>query len=208
MGVQKMNNKVGRPLKFKTVKLLETAIEEYFKGCWEEVWYEKAKHDDSGKPILDAKKKKVMEWVQEFDRVGNAVLKMVRPYTITGLAVALNTSRRTLLDYEEKPEYSHAIKKAKDICENFAEEGMFKGTIPAIPGIFNLKNNYGWRDKTEVEHSGEIEGSRIYNIINQVQRDFQKSRGAPVALDRGDGLDEGRTRQGESVQKVSGEATH
>jgi hypothetical protein len=28
---------------------------------------------------------------------------------------------------------------------------MFKGTIPAVPGIFNAKNNYGWVDKHEVD---------------------------------------------------------
>ena len=52
----------------------------------------------------------------------------------------------------------NTIKKAKDICERFLEEGMFKGTIPAVPGIFNAKNNYGWVDRTEVknEHEGDI----------------------------------------------------
>ena len=144
--------RAGRPLKFTTVEDLEVKIADYFASCWEEVWQQKLMPGQHKVAIIDRK----MEWVQVFDRVGNPVLRQIRPYTITGLAVALDTSRRTLLDYEEKTEYTHAIKKAKDICEQFLEEGMIKGTINAIPGIFNAKNNYGWKDKHEVGIEGNL----------------------------------------------------
>lgn len=78
----------------------------------------------------------------------------IRPYTITGLALALDTTRETLLDYENKyEEFSDTIKRAKLQCQNYVEEGMIMGKVPAIPAIFNLKNNYGWRDKTETDHT-------------------------------------------------------
>ena len=59
--------------------------------------------------------------------------------------------------------------------------------------IFWLKNrkSENWRDRKEVEHSGEIGGTNIYNIINQVQRDFQENRVPSLALDSGDGVDKG-----------------
>lgn len=72
------------------------------------------------------------------------------PYTITGLALALDTSRETLLDYEAKEEFSDTIKRAKLKCHNYAENFLYTGKN-ATGAIFNLKNNYGWRDKTETD---------------------------------------------------------
>lgn len=79
--------------------------------------------------------------------------------TITGLAVALDTTRRTLLDYENeivkkldeniKKEISHTIKRAKQKIELAYEQALFdRGKTPGA--IFTLKNNYNWVDKQEV----------------------------------------------------------
>jgi hypothetical protein len=69
------------------------------------------------------------------------------PYTVTGLALALGTTRRTLVDYENDDEFSHTIKMAKTLCENYLERKALKGDIPPAVGIFMLKN-FGWTDKT------------------------------------------------------------
>jgi len=75
----------------------------------------------------------------------------IRPYTITGLANALDTTRETLLDYEDKEEFSDTIKKAKCKVEQYVEEYLFVGRNTA-GAIFNLKNNYSrWKDKVEQE---------------------------------------------------------
>lgn len=78
-----------------------------------------------------------------------------RPYTISGLANALDMCRHTLIDYEGKGEFSHTIKRAKSICEQFAEECLF--TNNSVAGvIFNLKNNYSnWNDKQEPDRDTE-----------------------------------------------------
>ena len=65
--------------------------------------------------------------------------KEERPLTITGLALALDTSRDLLLDYENREEFSYTIKKAKLLCENYAEEFLFHGKN-VVGAIFNLKN--------------------------------------------------------------------
>lgn len=70
-----------------------------------------------------------------------------RPYTISGLAVALDTSRNTLIQYEEKDEYVNTIKKAKQRCENWAEEAALMGKANSTFSIFSMKNNYGWVDE-------------------------------------------------------------
>jgi len=76
------------------------------------------------------------------------------PLTITGLALALNTSRQTLINYEKKEKFFDTIKESKTKVENYAEMRLFGNN--ATGPIFALKN-FGWSDKTEIEHSGDMD---------------------------------------------------
>lgn len=84
-----------------------------------------------------------------------------RPYTVTGLALALGfTSRQALLNYEGYTDIDNimfldTIKRAKHKVEASIEEGLLSGKYNSTGSIFNLKNNFNWKDKTEVEQSGE-----------------------------------------------------
>ena len=75
------------------------------------------------------------------------------PYTVTGLALALETSRRLLLDIQHDDHYSndfkHLINMAKARVLQQTEEGMISGNLNATGCIFTLKNNFGYVDKTE-----------------------------------------------------------
>jgi len=101
-----------------------------------------------------------------------------KPYTITGLAVWLDTDRNTLLDYEnyekfpENEPFFRTIKRAKAKIQQFAEESLWKSGITAGV-IFNLKNNWGWKDKTEQELSGP-DGKPIKTESTISQLDSQK----------------------------------
>ena len=79
--------------------------------------------------------------------------------TVTRLALALDTNRKDLLNYENellknldpsiKREISNTIKKAKARIEVAYEDILFhKGKTAGA--IFTLKNNYGWQDKQEI----------------------------------------------------------
>lgn len=138
------NDREGRPLKFKTVDELREKIDEYFASCWTQ------KIDMFGNPLFvkDAKGKKTDQ----------PILVQFKPYTITGLAVFLDTSRETLLNYESKGEFFDTIKKAKEKIYAYAEEFLYSGKNPT-GAIFNLKNNWGWQDKTEVDHTSK--GKRV-----------------------------------------------
>lgn len=132
----------GRPPKYKTVPELEKLIDAYFESCWTE------KIDMFGNIVYKK------------DSKGNKselpVMVQFRPYTITGLALAIGTTRETLLDYEHKDKFSYTIKRAKERCQSYAEESLMIGKNPT-GAIFNLKNNYNrWKDKTETEHSGDL----------------------------------------------------
>lgn len=69
-------------------------------------------------------------------------------WTITGLALALDTSRKVLVEYEDRDKFSNAIKKAKLKVENGYEVDLKKHGRSGT--IFALKN-FDWKDKTEQE---------------------------------------------------------
>ncbi len=73
-----------------------------------------------------------------------------KPYTMTGLALSLGIDRTTLINYGKKDLFSTLVKNAKAKVEEQLEESLYRlGNNSGV--IFNLKNNYGWKDKTEVE---------------------------------------------------------
>ena len=71
--------------------------------------------------------------------------------TITGLAVALKTNRQTLVNYSQKEQFVDTINGAKAKIEAGIQQLALKGLSNPALSIFTLKNNYGWKDKTEVE---------------------------------------------------------
>jgi hypothetical protein len=83
--------------------------------------------------------------------------KKLRPYTVTGLANSLGMTRQGLIDYGNKDEFADTVKGLKQIVEQYLEEKLLSGT-PCTGAIFSAKNNFGWRDQTEVKntHEGEL----------------------------------------------------
>lgn len=90
------------------------------------------------------------------------------PYTVSGLALALGMTRETLLRYEEKDSFSDTIKKAKQKIEEYVETRLFVSGI-ATGVIFNLKNNFGWKDKQEIEQNGEMNNTVTVKFSGDVE---------------------------------------
>lgn len=86
---------------------------------------------------------------------------------ISGLALHLDTTRETLCDYRDKDEYSYSIKRAKQRCEAILEENLVEGKVNPTGTIFNLKNNYGWKDKTEQDVDVTSGGKPIYGSLSR-----------------------------------------
>jgi hypothetical protein len=125
-------NKVGRPLKYKTVKALEEAVQDYFDYCDNRMMSVYVK--DLGDSI----------------QVANPA-----PYTMTGLARALNLSRQALMEYSGRDGYGDTIRRSRQRVEEYAETMLYEGKN-ATGVIFNLKNNFGWVDQTQVDNKHEI----------------------------------------------------
>lgn len=92
------------------------------------------------------KEVKIMQ--QKIDEYFEECKRNDEPYTITGLCIALGICRDTLSEYMKHKEFSDTIKKAKLKVENYLEKHLI--TDSSTTGIiFNLKNNFGWKDKQE-----------------------------------------------------------
>lgn len=88
--------------------------------------------------------------------------------TITGLAIHLDTTREGLCNYEGYSEdFYDTIKKAKNRIANEYERDLRKQGRSG--DIFALKN-FGWKDKQEVEHSGEV-GVNLADLAKQRKTD-------------------------------------
>lgn len=69
-------------------------------------------------------------------------------YSVTGLALALGTSKQLLIDYQKRLEYKDIIDEAKLIVEHSYELSLRK--YGRAGDIFALKN-FGWKDKQETD---------------------------------------------------------
>ncbi len=91
------------------------------------------------------------------------------PPLISGLAYHLDMTTESLRRYGEHEEFSAIVKKAKQRIEMAFEKNMHSGACTG--SIFWLKNNAGYRDKTEQELSGP-EGGPIQ--IQEIKRTIVK----------------------------------
>lgn len=169
--------KVGRPKKWETVEELEDQIQAYFASCFivktERQRVAVPPPDCECDKNLECKCPKAYEYldVPLKDEAGNVLLQQIQPFTVTDLAIALDTTRETLLDYEKKPEnaqFSDAIKKAKQIVLAFNERRLHSSN--QVTGvIFNLKNNFGYVDRVEnLNANVEVDGDKVQTKVDSM----------------------------------------
>ena len=128
-----VKNSVGKPLRFKTVEELQVVIDEYFDYC--------------NNRLVNGYDNKTNE---QFAYISPA------PYTMSGLANRIGLSRQALMEYSHKEKYGDAIKEARNKVQEDVETRLMEKH--PVGAIFNLKNNFGWKDRTEVEQKIELEG--------------------------------------------------
>lgn len=147
----------GHPRIFKTPEQMQKAIDEYFLSCYKYDYvlsnYGIVKNpewiDDDITPDID---KYIKRWQQ------------VEQPTISGLAVSLGVDRRTILNYSNLSEFFPTISHARNLIEKEVVAKLFdKGACAGAK--FNLMNNYGHKEKSEVEQTS-ITGATI-NIVKK-----------------------------------------
>ena len=114
--------------------------------------------------------KSVEEVEEKINAYFNYCEEKEKPYTMSGLAYYLGIDRKTLINYSKNEEYFHTIKKARDKVQMQLEENALSNKANPTFTIFNLKNNFDWKDK--IEHSSsEVENinknlSNIADLLN------------------------------------------
>lgn len=95
-----------------------------------------------------------------------------KPYTMSGLAYSLGVERQTLVNYGKRDLFFTQIKEAKQKVQAQLEENALSGKANAVFTIFNLKNNYGWRDAFEVKNDNEL--SKLDELLGAIKNDSIK----------------------------------
>lgn len=158
---------MGRPLTFDTPKELQRKVDAYFRLCDPHIITAKKleypqKALDNGKMVTDHE--------AEPRIVKYKTMSEQQPYTITGLALYLKTSRQTLLDYQGRKDFSDIIKEAKLRCENYAETLLYSGKN-VTGSIFNLKNNYNWSDSKKIDGTLDLRRSEYEDLTEEQLRE-------------------------------------
>ena len=140
MTKEKTGNPEGRPPKYKNAQELQKKIDEYFKNC------------PDYKTLI------------AFDKnAGEFIEHQILTPTISGLALYLGfCDRSSFYNYEEKPEFSYTIKKARFKIEHEYEKQLWNDKCPGA--IFALKN-LGWTDK--IEQDLNIPDNLAINVISK-----------------------------------------
>lgn len=147
----------GRPLKFKDAAELQRKIDKYFKSITKVKWIDEEQRDENGAFLVDNKGKKILKPIKHY---------YYDPLpTITGMAVFLDTSRETLMNYEDKDLFFDTIKRAKEKIQAEYEESLRNRGNAG--DIFALKN-FGWKDKQEIEHSGNIGITELFSNLDEI----------------------------------------
>jgi len=123
-----MKNKGGHPPLYRNSWQLQKMIDQYFLDC-----------DNKCNKICTTKE-------------GKETIVMIpdpEPYTMAGLAYALGMCRQTLINYKNRDRFLDTIKRARDRVEKDVEIKLIKHGHAGL--IFNLKNNFAWKDRTETD---------------------------------------------------------
>lgn len=114
-----------------------------------------------GRPRLYNSAEEVQEIVDAyFAEIGDEIP------TMAGLALALGMCTETLRNYGKREEFFGTIKKARQKVENAWESALIRG---GSGPIFWLKNNAGWKDKSEVDNTNKNEN--IHTIQYVIKKD-------------------------------------
>ena len=113
----------------------------------------------------------VEDMQKDIDKYFKLCDKEHRPYTMSGLAYALHMDRRSLVNYSNRDEFFLTIKDARQRVEQELEENLYRvGNNSGI--IFNLKNNFSWKDTVEVKADEDsIKLDELIEALKDVKKD-------------------------------------
>lgn len=137
---------MARPVKYETPEDMQRIIDLYFLACKVNYLNDISLLDDLCDEDLC-----IVDLIEDS-----------RP-TVSGLGLALGMTRQSLINYAEKDGFFDTVKAAKQRIEAALEQNLYGQAVTGT--IFNLKNNFGWKDKTEQEFSGRVAVNKVERTI-------------------------------------------
>ena len=146
---------MGRPKKY-TPESLRRAVKKYFLSITREKTVQErvptGKKDGDGHEIYEMK--------PVVNQLGDemTVIEYVIPPSVGGLCQFLGIHRSTWSEWAKDEEFSDTVMRAQGRMQAWNEEQLLTRPGKDLKGIvFNLENNYGYREKSSVEVTGGIE---------------------------------------------------
>lgn len=140
--------KIGRPKKYGSGKVLEAAVEAYFDSISYRVPV--VVTTATGEVDEEGNAKVVTKMLREgADGVGAPVTqrKYLEPPSVAALCLYLGISRDTWAEYGRSAAMAAAVERTRARLEAYLVAQLEGRHVQGV--IFNLKNNYGWKDKQE-----------------------------------------------------------
>ena len=146
---------MGRPKKY-TPESLRRAVKKYFLSITREKKLTERvptdEKDNDGHVIYEDKP--VMNMLDE----QVTVIEFVVPPSVGGICRFLGIHRSTWNEWAKEEGFSDTVTHAQGCMQAWNEEQLLTRPGKDLKGIvFNLENNYGYREKSSVEMSGGIE---------------------------------------------------
>lgn len=169
--------KPGRPRAYQSKEQLGRAVGRYFDSITRTVKV----LDDAGEAVLSDGGEPIL------------VTEFVRPPSVSAMCLFLGIDKSTWANYCDNarcPEFKDVTAWAKMRMEAYLEEQLSMREKGVQGIIFNLQNNYGWRQKQEVElgertresmQTGEMSLAQKMELIKQAAMDFARQEEAAVA---------------------------
>ena len=126
---------IGRPLKYETPEEMQEIITLYFLAC--------RSHQTEDEKCLKDLTESQLQIINDIDDIVP---------TVSGLAYTLGMTTEAFRNYEGKEDFLATVKRAKQRVEMSLEQRLAGNAVTG--SIFSLKNNFGWKDKTEREVTG------------------------------------------------------
>lgn len=116
------------------------------KPFWRPIW--------SWKYTPEKMLEKAMEYFKFCDNIDNWLwkweYKILKPKTLSWLCLFLWVSKDYISEKAKDSTFSETIKKIRLEVENSIEEWILTNTYNPTAWIFNLKNNFDWKEKNEL----------------------------------------------------------
>lgn len=116
--------------------------------------------------IEKCKEEKIDRWIAG---------KIDKPLTLSGFCIFIWVSKDYISEKAKNPKFSETIKKIRLIIENDVEEKALIWVYTPTASSFNLKNNFGWKEKIENETTLNW-NLEINNILSSIKNKWLKGK--------------------------------